>query len=252
MAMRVLDLFCGGGCVARGLLSAGCEVTGIDIEDHSKSYPGKFIQGDALKPPVALEDFDAIWASPPCQAYSATANFRYVAAKRSTPKLIEPVRAMLADHPYTIIENVPLAPVRPDMVLSGPMVGLMMLNRRRFFELSWPPSMYPPVAQPAGSLADGTLVTVTKQGGIACRYVRAERAKRRPDLNSGRFSKQQMGEAMGIEDWRNMTMAEIGEGVPPAYAELVIRDCMDHRAYHDFDRSSRSIARHSKMPVMVK
>ena len=52
--MRALDLFCGGGGAARGILAAGLsiEIVGIDIKDHRKSYPGHFIQGDALNPPV--------------------------------------------------------------------------------------------------------------------------------------------------------------------------------------------------------
>ena len=236
--MLILDLFCGGGGAARGFLAEGHEVVGVDIANHAKAYPGAFVRGDALRPPVRLHDFDFVWASPPCQAYSAALAFSKGRTKHV--KLLEPVRELLADHPYTCIENVPGCPLRPDIVLSGPMVGLPKLNRRRIFEISWPQGLIPPVAKPVGSIAKGTLVTVTKQGGIACRYIREQRAKHSPHLNSGRFKKWEMGEACGIEDWRDMTMAEIGECVPPAYSAFIVRDLQDHLDYAANTAAERS------------
>ena len=54
IALRALDLYCGGGGVAYGLLRAGFKVVvGVDIEDHSASYPGVFLMGDALKVPLS-------------------------------------------------------------------------------------------------------------------------------------------------------------------------------------------------------
>lgn len=41
-----IDLYCGLGGWAEGLLAAGWRVVGIDLGDFSSSYPGEFIQAD--------------------------------------------------------------------------------------------------------------------------------------------------------------------------------------------------------------
>lgn len=67
--MKILDLFCGMGGWATGLIDAGHDVTGYDIADFSDVYPGKFIHADLLN----FNDFpqaDVIVASPPCTEFS--------------------------------------------------------------------------------------------------------------------------------------------------------------------------------------
>ena len=76
--------------------------------------------------------FDAIHASPPCQKYSqSTAMFR--AQGKQYADLIEPTRNMLnlIGKPY-VIENVPTAPIRADIVLHGWMFGLHVMRKRHF------------------------------------------------------------------------------------------------------------------------
>lgn len=53
---KALDLFCGGGGAARGLIAAGFDV-GIDHDLRcGKHYPGQFIQADLAKGvPLAVE-----------------------------------------------------------------------------------------------------------------------------------------------------------------------------------------------------
>ena len=130
--LNALDLFCGAGGVCAGLQQAGYEVTGIDIKPQV-DYPGTFIQGDALNPPVQLKDYDFIWASPPCQGYSIANNSHKV----KHPRLIEATRKMLAGHPITCIENVTGAPIREDLVLTLPMFNNFTHPHRRIFELSY-------------------------------------------------------------------------------------------------------------------
>ena len=68
--MKVLDLFCCCGGAAKGLSDAGFEVTGVDITDNHE-YPYDFVHSNVFDlDPDWIAQFDLIWASPPCQAYS--------------------------------------------------------------------------------------------------------------------------------------------------------------------------------------
>ena len=138
MRLRALDLFCGGGGACIGMMQAGFEVTGIDIKPH-RNYPGHFIQGDIHDLPVNIFDFDFVWASPPCQQFSIGTKARLdeLEIMMRYPNFIPITKKILKGHPYTCIENVPRAPIRGDLVLNGPTVGLMFIMRKRKFELSF-------------------------------------------------------------------------------------------------------------------
>ena len=196
---RLLDLFCGAGGAAMGYHRAGFDVVGVDIAPQP-NYPFTFHQADAMTWP--LDGFDAIHASPPCQAYSVAAQSRRNAG-HEYPDLLAATRDRLAATgiPW-VIENVPGAPMRADIVLCGCQVGLA-LRRERWFETSWfafgllTPHYHPgPVLSVVGH---GTPSWVRRQLGY------------NPTIAQYRA-------AMGI-GWMNRN--ELSLAIPPAYTEHV-------------------------------
>jgi DNA (cytosine-5)-methyltransferase 1 len=204
---RCLDLFCGGGGASMGLARAGFEVVGVDLSPQPH-YPFAFVQADATAPPFRLADFAFIWASPPCQRYTwSTRRSRDM----EFPDLVGPVRDMLqaSGRPWAI-ENVPAAPIRRDLVLTGLMFGLQVI-RRRAFELSFF-TLGPTPPPKRGTVGGGDFVTVAGHGG--------DNAKGR----GGRAAKQT---AMGI-DW--LDGQSLNEAIPPAYGEFIGRAALGHIA----------------------
>ena len=140
---RLLDLYCGGGGAGVGYARAGFDVVGVDKEKQG-NYPFEFIQADAIE--YVKEhghEFDAIHASPPCQLYTRKAADWGRRRKHwlEHPDLVGPTREALdaLGRPY-IIENVPGAPIRADVLLCGTMFGLR-IQRHRLFELSLGPAL---------------------------------------------------------------------------------------------------------------
>lgn len=130
-----LDLFCGAGGASMGLHRAGFHVTGVDIRPQPR-YPFRLWQGDALLIRHKLRSFDFIWASPPCQAFTAYKRRPNHVADRDD--LIPMVRELLIESgkPF-VIENVPGAPLENPITLCGSMFGLDV-RRHRLFEASFP------------------------------------------------------------------------------------------------------------------
>lgn len=203
---KALDLFCGAGGVSMGLWRAGFDVVGVDLHKQPR-YPFPFTQADAMTFP--LEGFDFIWASPPCQQFCALNTREDLSGY---PDLVDPIRQrLLASGVPFVIENVPGAPLRKDLVLCGGMFGLRSY-RHRHFECSFP------IGQPAHPKhtvrvnrrgenrrehwANGGFITITGDVGVYCGP-----------------------EAMGI-DW--MSGNELSEAIPPAYAEFIGRAAMAH------------------------
>lgn len=200
---RLLDLFCGAGGAAMGYHRAGFEVVGVDIKPQ-KNYPFEFHQADAMTFP--LEGFDAIHASPPCQAYSLMT--KSWGRQDQHPDLVAPVRERLAAaHLPFVIENVPGAPLRDYFTLCGSSFGLRV-RRHRIFESSvfiW--------AQPCShSWQDETPIFRVrnhgnKRTGVA--YVFGH--------GTGKAN-EHWAPAMGI-GW--MTRSELAQAIPPAYTEYI-------------------------------
>ncbi len=217
MSLRILDLFCGGGGAAKGMIDAGCHVTGVDIDPLcAKWYPGTFICHDVFKLEQMLDwaylisKIDLIWASPKCQHHSSMTKIR--GNPEDHPDQIPATRELLEDlgKPY-IIENVPKAPLRVDVMLCGLMFNLP-LYRHRIFECSFP------VKQPDHPKHTGQQefsvvgrVAASKEGGSAQYYA----------------MKAAWPKAMGIthipvnastSDRQNM----FAQAIPPAFSKYLI------------------------------
>lgn len=202
---KILDLFCGAGGAGMGYHQAGFDVVGVDIAPMP-NYPFAFVQGDALAYLAEHgHEFDAIHASPPCQASSALTKGtnrgkRYV-------NLIPATRELLATFAVpTVIENVQGSDLRRDLTLCGEMFGLGVI-RHRYFEVSVP------VVQPAhkphrgrvagyrhGAWYEGPYFAVYGDGG-------------------GKGTVAQWQQAMGIT-WTSVRK-EIAEAIPPAYTKCI-------------------------------
>lgn len=206
MKPKALDLFCGAGGATKGLQRAGFHVTGIDHKPQPRYCGDHFIQADALAPPVKMEDFDFIWASPPCQAYTALKGL----TNKEYPKLVPMVREMLEQTgvPW-VIENVVGADLQNPISLCGSSFGLGVW-RHRLFEMSHPPLFTPPCAHHLVREP----IDVTGTGGPfnGARAAPGGGTSRKPrNLEHAR-------EVMGI-DWMNR--AELAQAVPPMYAEFI-------------------------------
>lgn len=206
--MKLLDLFRKAGGASMGYYRAGfTEIVGIDIQPQPR-YPFRFIQADAMHPPLDLRMFDLIHASPPCQKYSAAT--KHLA--KESPLLIEDVREMLlASGVDFVIENTPGAPLLNPITLCGLAFGLKV-KRHRLFE-----SSHFLLAPPCPS-HDGDYFVIFGHEVRSRRHGHA--AGRKNNLAAGRA-------AMGIE-W--MTRGELSEAIPPAYTEWIGKRIMEHIA----------------------
>jgi DNA (cytosine-5)-methyltransferase 1 len=202
---KLLDLFSGAGGAARGYQMAGFEVHGVDVKEQPRYVGERLYRTDALE--FVAEhgrEYDAIHASPPCQAYSTTKGLH----GNAHPTLIEPTRAALlaTGLPY-VIENVRGAPLLTSIVLCGSMFGLGV-RRHRLFEsnvvLFQPACDHPSCPEP---------IDVTGTGGQCATRATAGGGLHRKPRNVAHAR-----EVMGI-DW--MTRRELNESIPPAYTKWI-------------------------------
>jgi DNA (cytosine-5)-methyltransferase 1 len=225
--MRLLDLFCGEGGAAAGYARAGFNIVGIDTDRaHLRRYPFDRWCDDAL---TYVADygkfFDAIHASPPCQAYT-----RGNAGKvTGWPRLIEPVRELLqaTGKPY-VIENVADArtELRDPVMLCGCMFDLkttdtdgetIHLQRARLFETNFPLTAPRPCDHSdhewvagayGGARRDKHEAKYVRKGG----YVPKDKAV--------------VQALLGIE--HPMTWNGLFESIPPAYSHHIGQALMAH------------------------
>ena len=202
MRPRLLDLACGAGAASVGYHYAGFDVTGVDIADQPH-YPFKFIKADLRE--VSLDGFDAYHCSAPCQLWSvSTLSQRRRGA--TYPDLITPARQrLIATGKPWAMENVPEAPLRPDLELCGCHFGLRLagigqLTRMRKFEFGWD-------MEPIRFLHNhqGPSISICGHGTPAW--------QRRL---TGHVPVSKWREVMGI-NW--MTREELTEAIPPVYAQ---------------------------------
>lgn len=183
-----------------GLHMAGFEeIVGVDLRPQ-QNYPFTFAQGDAMEF-ADFDEFDFIWASPPCQAYSRAQRIR----DRTHPDLIGRLRERLrASGKPWVIENVPGAPLLHPVELCGAMFPGLRVYRHRLFECSFyvkepnHPEHVAPLRKMGRRVLDGEFMHVVGN------FTGAELAR----------------EAMGIS-W--MTRDELSEAIPPAYSEFIAR-----------------------------
>jgi DNA (cytosine-5)-methyltransferase 1 len=182
-----------------GYYRAGFDVVGVDIKPQPR-YPFQFIQADAMTFP--LDGYDAIHASPPCQAYSSLKSM--LKNPEEHPELIDATRDRLVDSgvPW-VIENVMGAPLRNHVVLCGEMFGLRTVRHRKFET----PFLILQPQHPIGHKAPTSMKTRRKQ------FDAGMHISVTGDVGSW------VGPAcMGI-DW--MLGDELSQAIPPAYTEYI-------------------------------
>lgn len=215
-APLLLDLFCGAGGCGVGYTRAGFRVVGCDLNPKPLRHnPHECYQGDALAVLDALldggawhgyrlNDFAAIHASPPCQAYTRARHIQ----RREHPELLEPTRErLLTTQLPWVMENVSGAPMGHFVELCGTQFDLPIYRHRQFesSELLMSPGKchHPTKLLPGHYCIYGDVVRGTATGNTGNRYQRYPVAVGRA--------------AMGI-DWY-MTQAELSQAIPPAYTQ---------------------------------
>ncbi len=219
---RLLDLFCGAGGCSVGYYRAGFEVAGVDIQPHP-DYPYRITVADArdvLADRDYVAGFDAVHASPPCQAHTTMSNRWRGIGGRADKHVdhISAVRVLLKawGGPW-VIENVPgaRAVMRSPMLLHGGQFGLGCY-RPRLFEsnvLLWAPPEAAPPAHPVGVYGrspDGRRL-FTRADGTEQRAARS--------LREGQS-------ALGV-DWMSQ-WEDVTEAIPPAYTEFLGEQLIAH------------------------
>lgn len=211
---RLLDLFCCAGGAAKGYYRAGFEILGVDIAWQAR-YPYAFQQGDAIsvaRTVLAGGRFDAIHASPPCQAHSDLQK----QSKRHYEDFIPATRQLCQQSglPY-IIENVEGAPLHAPVMLCGTMFPGLRVLRHRLFESN--------IALTVPTHTDIHPLVFTHDKRKA-HYGRLDQNESFVQVTGGgNCTIANARAAMGI-DWMNKQ--ELNEALPPVYTEYLGRQLL--------------------------
>jgi DNA (cytosine-5)-methyltransferase 1 len=207
MKRRILDLYCGGGGASYGYELAGWDVVGVDIAPQYK-YKGEFIQADAIEyVRTHFREFDAIHASPPCQAYSL-ASMQFRKKGKKYVDLIADTRRELINTglPY-VIENVPGSPLIDPIELCGAMFGIATYRHRLFesnINLKAPP-------HPEHIAPNAKMGRPVKEGEYI-QYI-------------GHFSGVKLVQQMTGLHW--LGQKELAQSIPPQYTKFIGRQILD-------------------------
>jgi DNA (cytosine-5)-methyltransferase 1 len=232
MKPRLLDLFCGAGGAAAGYHRAGFDVVGVDIKPQP-NYPFMFVQADALKvlaclldpdesepyqdwlpPTKPIHPYDAIHASPPCQAFTAYRRKGHGVGDGYDDLIADTRELLNATGLPWVIENVEGAPLRSPLKLCGSMFDLDV-QRHRYFESDWP------IDDPSWSCRHDIW---TPRFPAATN--RKPNSRRTVEVGVWRIPLETQKRAMGV-DW-DCTLEELSEMVPPAYTEFIGTQLLAH------------------------
>lgn len=152
--------------------------------------------------------FDFVWASPPCQAHSLATP----AGRRDSHKclILETRRLLEKARVRYVMENVPLAPLRRDLLLCGEMFGLRVI-RHRIFEVSGFQVPQPRHLPHAGI----TNRTARKNGTLGTH--RYEVVAGNGEARRGESVVKTWSDAMGIRHIK--TIRGLAQSIPPAYSQ---------------------------------
>jgi len=220
---KLLDLFCGAGGCTKGYQRAGFWVRGIDYKLQPRYCGDEFVMADALEYLTGLiesgeiREFDAIHASPPCQADSNGRNYGGRKKKEPDrhPRLIEPTLDLLRRFKgLWILETVIGAAHRLSypLMICGTALSLRVQRHRLFesnlFLFSPGPCNHRPF--------DVSVRRHRREYLLA--YKDALTAKGQSVRRPPSCRKSVASDAMGI-DW--MILDEMGEAIPPAYTTFI-------------------------------
>ena len=218
MRRRLLDLFCCEGGAGEGFMRAGWEVVGVDLDAaRGRYYPGTFVHADALDYAAEHGDtFDAIHASPPCQAYSVTRHTHDLEHPELVPDTRELLRAI--GRPYSI-ENVPGAPLVDPITLCGAAFGLtatetdgtrLVLKRHRLIESN---VLIPDV--------ECMCLLYRRRGFQVAGVYGGGASDNRAKEGRGGYTPRAAVAAALIGAEHRMTLRGLSQSIPPAYGEYV-------------------------------